>query len=325
MEAPRSTALRWLVLILWTGAVLPARTNAGAATGSWLDTTMLKLRSMEFEFARAESDIPFLPVMALGVTPYGRTSFREGGEGESFRPVNATAYGTLPLYIGERGLALAVPFAGYTHFDFSGDQPEDASVTAVYIPAGLAWQTDSGRQWVVFGMPEFYTPLEDGGDTVHSMMGGVIGRSFQGERTVWYYGAVYDRNFSDGYFLPYLGFTHAVNQQLNVSMIAPWPSVNYAVNRDVFLRAGVAPSGASWDVRGDAGEREAVMSFGGWNAGVWANARIRGTVWGALGCGYSGLRGLELDPDGEANFDVAMESEPWITVSISVRPEQPAQ
>lgn len=295
--------------------------TARAETRGWLDTTMLKLRTMEFEFARAESDIPFLPVMALGVTPYGRTEFREGDTDASFRPVNATAYGTLPLYIGQRGLALAVPFVGYTSFDFSGHQRDDASVTAVYLPAGVAWQTGAGRQWVVFGMPEFYTPLENGGDTVHSMMAGVLGRSFQGERTVWYYGAVYDRNFSDGYFLPYLGFTHAVSPQLNVSMIAPWPSVNVAVSRDLFLRAGVAPSGASWDVRGDPGEREAVMSFGGWNAGLWANARIRGTVWGALGFGYSGLRGLEIDTEGEAQFDVAMESEPWVTASISIRPE----
>lgn len=319
MHAPRSVVSRWFLLLL--GLTATSHDGAAASADGWLDATMLKLRTTEFEFARAASDIPFLPVMALGVTPYGRTSFREGDAADSFRPVNTTAYGTLPLYIGERGLALAVPFIGYTSFDFSGDRQDDASVTALYLPVGMAWQTGAGRQWVVFGMPEFYTPLDDDGDSVHSMMAGVIGRSFHGERTVWYYGAVYDRNFSDGYFLPYLGFTHAVNQQLNVSMIAPWPSVSYAFTRDFFLRAGVAPSGASWDVRGDPGEREAVMSFGGWNAGLWANARIRGAMWGAFGFGYSGLRGLEIDTEGDTQFDVAMESEPWVTVSISIRPE----
>jgi len=321
MEWHRSSAAQCVLLILFLAATRLASAATDAVSDGWLDTTMLKLRTMEFEFARAESDIPFLPVMALGVTPYGKTTFREGDAEDSFRPVNATAYGTLPLYIGQRGLALAVPYVGYTSFDFTGDQQDDASVTAVYLPVGLAWQTGAGRQWVLFGMPEFYTPLDDDGDTVHSMMAGVLGRSFASDHTVWYYGAVYDRNFSDGYFLPYLGFTHAVNAQLNVSMIAPWPSVNYAVTRDLFLRAGVVPSGASWDVRGDPGEREAVMSFGGWNAGLWANARIRGAVWGAFGFGYSGLRGLEIDTEGEAQFDVAMESEPWVTVSISIRPE----
>ena len=42
-----------------------------ADTNSWVNTTMLKLKTMDFEFSRAQSDIPFLPVLGFVVLALG--------------------------------------------------------------------------------------------------------------------------------------------------------------------------------------------------------------------------------------------------------------
>ena len=296
-----------------------------ATTNDWLDTTMLKLEAMEFEFARGESDIPFIPVLSLGYKVYGKTEFvREEGDvadSLSFRTQSASAYAMVPLYIGQRGLAVAVPYVGFTKFDFSRAEAEDQSVTAVYLPLGAAWQTEHGNQWGGFVMPSAYSPLSDSGEWVWSGMGGVLGRHLSGTRLVWYYGGVYDYAFSDGYFLPYLGFTYIYDPTWSFSVLAPWPAVSYAPSDRFFLRAGVAPSGASWAIRQDGDEQQAISSFGGWDLGLWANWRISRALWFALGSGVSGLRSLQVDTDGDATFDQSLDSEPWISLTFSVRPQ----
>jgi hypothetical protein len=298
--------------------------SAHADTKAWLDGTMLKLEAMDFEFARSESDIPFLPVLSLGYKVYGKTDFvrEEGGGGDavSFRTQTASGYAMVPLYIGRRGMALAVPYAGVTRFNFSRGAVEDEQVTSVYLPLGAAWQTEKGNQWGGFVMPAAYSPLSDSGDWVWSGMGGILGRHLSGERLVWYYGAVYDHAFSDGYILPYLGFTYLYDPAWSFSILAPWPAVSYAPSDRFFLRAGAAPSGASWAVRQKGDDQQAISSFGGWDLGLWANWRIGPAAWLAVGSGFSGLRSLEIDTDGDVAFDQSLESEPWISLSFSVRP-----
>ncbi len=298
--------------------------SAQADTNSWVDATMLRLDAMDFDFSRSQSDIPFQPVMALSLRAYGKTEFQRV-EGDvdvagAFRTRSASAYAAVPLYIGEQGFALAVPYVGYTQFHFVEGGPSDEDVTSVYLPLATLWQTDRGNQWGVFVMPSTYSPLQGDGAWAWSGMGGMMGRHLSGERLVWYYGAVYDYSFSDGYTLPYVGFTYNVDPSLSVAMIAPWPSVNYAPNNRFFLRVGVAPSGASWAIEQEGNDKQAITSFGGWDLGVWANWRISKATWCSVGGGVSGLRSLEIDPDGDVLFEQDTSDEPWISVTWSVRP-----
>ena len=286
---------------------------------------MLKLKTMDFEFSRAQSDIPFLPVLSLGYTAYGKSEFQRvdgTGPNEEFRSQVSSAYAMVPLYLGKSGLLLAIPVVSHTRFNFIGGDLPDRGVTALYLPVGGMWQTDNGNQWGGFFMPAGYSPLSGQGSWAWSWMGGVMGRHMSGERLTWYYGVVYDYAFSDGYFLPYLGFTYIIDPGWAISMIAPWPGISYAPCDWFFLRLGVSPSGASWalDRKTDGGE-QVTTSIGGWNLGLWANWRLGSSPWWlAAGGGVSGLRSLEFNQNGSADFSQSVGSEPWFGISLSMRP-----
>lgn len=170
-------------------------------------------------------------------------------------------------------------------------------------------------------MPATYSPLSDSGEWAWSGMGGVLGRHLSGERLIWYYGVVYDYAYSDGYFLPYVGFTYILDPSWVVSMIAPWPAISYAPTDKFFLRLGFLPSGASWALEQNGDDQEAITSFGGWDLGLWANWRISKAVWFSVGGGVSGLRSFEIDTSGDTDFEQDVSSEPWVSVSFSVRPQ----
>ncbi len=301
--------------------VIPAHAETGM-----IERVMLKLEAMEFEFARAESDVPYLPVLDGGFKVYGKTDFEQfeglpaADEDAAFRTRVTSAYAAAPLYIGRRGLALAVPYVSHTRFHFTEGDRKDGYVNSVYLPVGAAWQTDSGRQWGAFVMPAGYSPLSGEGDWAWSGMGGVMGRTFSGERLVWYYGLVYDHAFSDGYFLPYAGFTYQMDPSWSFSMVAPWPGVNYAPGENFFARIGVSPSGATWAVNEEDGEDEVLTSFGGWDFGLWANWRLSGALWLTVGSGVSGLRNLSISTGGDLEYEQDVDREPWVSVSLSIRP-----
>lgn len=313
----------WWICSLVLAGLAATHPDAWAGTNGWIDATMLKLQSTEFEFTRSESDVPFMPVLSLSHAAYGKTEFQRiegGGESIEFRSQSSSAYAMLPLYIGKRSLAMAVPFVSHTRFHFTRGDLQDQSVAAIYLPMGLGWQTDSGNQWGGFLMPAAYSPLTDKGDWAWSGMGGVLGRHLSGDRLVWYYGLVYDYGFSDGYYLPYVGFSYVFDPSWAISMLAPWPSVSYAPSDSFYVRMGVAPSGASWALQRDGADQRAIASFGGWDLGIWGNWKLSRALWLAVGGGFSGLRGLELNSQGEAVFDPKLENEPWISIAISVRP-----
>lgn len=314
---------RWLISALVLAGLAAAPPGARGETNGWLDATMLKLQTTDFEFTRSESDIPFTPVLNLGHTAYGRTEYQRiegGGEPLDFRTQSSSARAMLPLYIGQRSLAVAVPVVSHTRFHFTEADRKNQSVEAFYLPVGLGWQTSRGNQWGGFLMPAAYSPLTDQGDWAWSGMGGVLGRHLNGDRLVWYYGLVYDYGYSDGYFLPYLGFTYVLDPRWSVSMLAPWPTVSYAPSDSFFVRIGIVPSGASWALQRDGEDEQAITSFGGWDAGVWGNWKLGKAWWLSVGGGFSGLRGLEVDAQGEAIFDPNLDNEPWLSAAISVRP-----
>ncbi|HMO49530.1 MAG TPA: hypothetical protein PKA21_00205 [Kiritimatiellia bacterium] len=311
------------MLVCCAPALWLAPTSFAQPDDGWVARTMTKLESMEFEFSRSESDIPFLPVLSLGHRVYGKTEFsRVEGDGDnlSFRSHQSSAYAALPLYIGERGLAVAIPYVGHTRFRFTEDARPDGEVTSYYLPVGAAWQSHPGTQWGWFVMPSVYSPLADDGEWVTSGMGGIVGRHLSGKQTTWYYGIVYDYGFSDGYVLPYVGFTYVIDPVWAITLLAPWPSVSYAPVDSFFVQLGVVPSGATWALEQTDTSDNVVASFGGWDLGVWANWRLAGSWWVAAGGGFSGLRSFAVDSEGDASFDQRLDREPWLGVTISMRP-----
>ncbi len=313
-----------LALLVGSASLGPAQTASPPDEAGWLDRTMLKLETMDFEFSRSRSDIPFMPVAALSLRSYGDTDFvNPAGDGESlsFRIRTAGAYAILPVHIGRKGFTVAVPYAGTSIFDIDGAGIEEDRISVLRLAVGGAFQTSKGTQWAGFVMPSAYEPLSDEGDWAYSTMGAVIGRQLMGKQTVWYYGLFYDQGFGDGYFLPYLGLTYISNPSWSFALLAPWPAVSYAPSDRFFLRLGANPSGASWSVRERSEDRQVISSLGGWDVGLWGNWRLGTSLWLAVGGGYSGLRSLSFQDDGDSDFGIDLDDQPFVSVSLSIRPQ----
>ncbi|MDD4735178.1 MAG: hypothetical protein PHP44_03625 [Kiritimatiellae bacterium] len=289
----------------------------------WMDSTLLKLKNTEFEFSRSESDVPFLPVLSLRHTEYGKNTFtRTRGDQEDieFRSRNTAAYAMVPIYVGKKSIALAVPYVSYTHFAFTEGPLKDRDVTGLNLVLGGAVQTSPGQQWGGFIMPSAYSPLTDNAEWAGSGWACVAGRSLQGERTVWYYGLVYDYAFSDGFFLPYLGFSYIIDPCWAISLVAPWPAINYAPSDSLFFKLGVSPSGSSWTIDPKGDDSQVVGSLGAWDFGFWAEKRVYKSVWFNFGVGYSGLKSFEFNTQGDTEFDPSLKSEPFVSIAINIRP-----
>lgn len=302
---------------------LPYTLSAQTDT-SLVDRVMARIEAMDFEFSRSESDVPYLPVLSLGHRIYTETQLQSpmgSGSRLRFRSQTTSAYGMVPLYIGQRSLAAVVPYVGHTWFRFKEGDLDDGEVTSIYLPFGSAWQTERSSQLGWFLMPAAYSPLRDDADWAYSGMGGVFGRHFSGNRLTWYYGLVYDEGFGDGYFLPYAGFTYVIDPKWAFTMLAPWPTISYAPNPDFFVQTGIAPSAATWSLNPRGDNNRVIASFGGWDMGTWANWRLNGPLWMSAGIGFSGLRSFTVNEQGDASFDQRLDREPWVSLSIHLRPE----
>ena len=230
-------------------------------------------------------------------------------------------YALLPLHVGKRDLVLAAPYVSYTRFNVLSGGLSDAGVESFYLPVGGAWQAESGKQWGGFVMPSVHSPLSGDGNWASDFMGGVLGRSFSGERTVWYYGLIYDYSFGGNFFYPYLGFSYQFDPHWLLSLVAPWPSVVYAPSDRFFVNAGVLPSGATWTLDQKGKNAQATSSFGGWDLGVYGNWRLGDLLWFSVGGGVSGLRSLQLNDSGDVSFEQDLSREPFVSISLSARPK----
>lgn len=322
---PSSTARRVRTRTLGTvlfGAILLFAWSAPGDEG-WLASKRTALRECEFEFIRAQSDVPSVPGLSLSHTVYGMTEFEgmgAGGEDVSFRSQNTSFYAVAPLHIGRRSLALAVPVFSHTRFDMKKGGLDDAEVDSFYLPAGVAWQQRRGLQWAVFGMPSIHSALTDGGDPAMDYMGGILGRHLTGDRTTWYYGLVYDYSFGSNFIYPYVGYSYTADPAWTVGLVLPFPTVNYAPTKRFFAQLGVTPSGANFATRRDGNDVQAIGSFGGWDAGISGNVRLTGSLWMRVAAGVSGLRSLRVDDAGEVLFEQKLEQEPFVTLGFSIRP-----
>lgn len=301
----------------------PATAQVSEGSG-WMSALKEKIRTTEFEFSRADSDVPFLPVASIGVAAYGKSEFeRFDGSGEKveFRSINTGAYGSLPLYIGRRDLVAAVPYVSHTEFSSLTAGVSDRSVVSFYLPLAWLWQSENKLQWGSFIMPSMHSPFDTEGDWGTDFMGGVLGRCFSGDRAVWYYGIIYDYSFGGDFFYPYLGYSYQIDRNWLISLVLPWPTVTYAPSKEFVLQAGFLPSGATWVMDGSGKDTQVAGSLGGWDLGVTAGRRLKRNIWFDAGAGLSGLRSLRFNESGELQFEQNLGREPYVSVALSIRPE----
>jgi hypothetical protein len=131
----------------------------------------------------------------------------------------------------------------------------------------------------------------------------------------------FDVGPGDDIYLPYLGASWQIDDELTISAILPWPAILYAPDRDTLWRFGAAPSGASWSLNSE--QSEISFSLDNWKLGLTAERRISGGLWFAFEAGVAGFRSLRLQ-DGElrsAKFDI--DETAYLHIGINFRPELP--
>ncbi len=187
-------------------------------------------------------------------------------------------------------------------------------------PMGWLRQLDPAWQISAFVMPIGYKSTQKNSSWKYELMVGSFSRYVQTDDLWWAFGFFMDIGHGEDLYLPYLGASWTINNEWTLSAIFPWPGILYAPTPNTLFRLGVAPAGSSWSITG--AELEKLdMNFDTWDFCFTAEQRLGGNIWGAVGVGIGGLRGLRINGSSVDGPASNIESSPYISISINFRPE----
>lgn len=317
MIARPSRGLRAAAALL---CLLTAWLPAGAA--GFMDQLIDDFAASEIVFTRSTSNVPFLPLAYASLSTYFDTGLRRAdGTALKYDLGTVSQFAAIPFPLGPRDALLVGEWAGVSRFEARSAEANSFNAFSVGLPIGWLRQIDSQRQVAAFVMPLAHRADLENASWSHETLGGVFGRYEQDQRLWWAYGFYFDVGGGDDIYLPYLGASWEIDDQLTVSAILPWPAILYAPDRDTLWRFGAAPSGASWSLNSD--ENKISFALDTWKLGLTAERRLSGNFWFAFEVGMAGLRGLRVE-EGEwrsASFDV--DESAYLSLGINFRPALP--
>jgi len=259
--------------------------------------------------------------------PVGLTSYTHYTEAEVAGPNDFINYYDVdsfamtagyPFFLGEKDMVLIGEYFSWSEFDIDRGNRDSFSIATLGIPVAWLRQVDPQWQVAAFVMPfGHYAMIDDDRWTLQTM-GGAFARYVQNNNLWWAFGAYLDINRNDSYMLPYVGAYWAINERWVLNAILPWPSIDYAPNKDWFFSLGASPSAASWTV--DFEESRSSINLDAWDFGLKAYRRVYQTMWFKAEAGVGGMRALRFYEDGieSASFDVSASS--YVSFSLEFRP-----
>lgn len=290
--------------------------NEGHAEGL-VESLVLRFSQSDFEFLRARSNVPFLPVAWVSATEY---------EASQLNPTNdalptlssqqsAVSQGAfVPIALGQRDILVVGEWLSWTQFDL--DPGEELEVVSASVPIG--WIQQSSPDWQIAA---FVAPL---GHKTHGegwyweTLGGVFARNMHRDRFAWIIGAYFDVSPLEDFYIPYLGATYIFNERWTLNAVMPWPAIMYAPTADTLLRLGVAPSGSSWSI--EPGEKHPRMDLSSWDFGFSIEHRVAQHVWVALEVGVSAIRGLSIVGGEWEQPETKLSNTGFARLTINLRP-----
>jgi hypothetical protein len=284
-----------------------------------IDNLVRRFTESEFEFARAKSDVPFVPVAWITGSGYQEGEFvrPDGSAGDvTYRESSLTEGAFLPLPLGRRDAVVVGEWLSTTKFDLNNAPARDLKVFSVAVPVGWMRQASPDWQLAAFVAPLGSTSRDDG--WYWETLGGAFARYTQNDRLAWIFGAYFDLAPLEDFYTPYLGATYTFNEHWTISAVLPWPGVSYAPNPATFFRLGVMPSGASWSA--EPGVRRPRVSLSAWNLGLGAEHRIVGNLWLGVEAGVSGIRGLSIVGGEFQSLETHLSNTAYALITINLRP-----
>lgn len=292
--------------------------SGGACAEGLVDNLVQRFAHSDFEFLRAKSNAPFLPLAWVTATNYQRGEFDRPDDTEAavtFQQRSISQGAFIPLPMGERDIFVVGDWLSLTHFDLHHSAMDDLDVLSVAVPVG--WIRQSSPKWQVAA---FVAPLghkTDGDDWYWETLGGVFARRLASERFAWIVGFYVDVAPLEDFYTPYFGATYIINERWTLNGVLPWPSVIYAPTPDTMFRLGVAPSGSSWSI--EPGERHPRLSLSAWNVGLGAEHRIYRNMWMGAEAGFSGLRGLSLQGSDWQKTETKLDGTGYVLLTVNWR------
>lgn len=304
-------------------AVLTMQLTQSAVAEGLVDTLVRRFSESEFEFVRAQSNAPFVPLAWVDARSYQQSSFGQVDGFDSdvtFEQTSLSQSALLPIPLGERDAIAIGEWISWTHFDLQNARRDELEVLSVSVPVGWIRQASSNWQLAAFVAPLGHKTPED--SWYWETLGGFFARNVRGDRFAWIIGAYFDVSPLEDFYTPYLGAVYIVNERWTLNGVMPWPSVTYAPTRNTMFRFGVAPSGASWSV--EPGEERPRFNLSTWDVGLSIEHRLFSNVWAGFEIGASCLRGLSLVGTQWEAPETKLDRTGFARLTINLRPQSRA-
>jgi len=301
--------------VSWLGSA-----PAGAQLGEFLSGRVEAFEASDIRFPASASNAPFFPVAYVSGSFYNEAEVDVSGDEELGYEINAFSQAAgVPFFPTSRDALAVGQYLSRTEFNASDPGLGDFSVNSVGVPLGWLRQLEGEWQAAAFAMPLAHQASLRGSHWSWQYRAGIFGLNTRRRDLIWACGLYLDVNDAEDFVLPYLGASWEIDEYWTLSAVLPWPALSYAPNRDWFVSIGASPSGASWSVESDGDEVAA--NFDAWDFGVSVERRLSGPVWGAVGAGVGGFRGLRFTVDGVESPEVDIESSGYVSLGVNFRPE----
>ena len=282
-----------------------------------MQETLEAIRASEFRFARAQSEVPFIPLGWAQNRSYPNSTFKaeEGNLATAVAAENTFGLGAvLPAYVASRDMLMLGGDLTWDYIAVKSGPYSDQSVVTVTPVA--AWLHQLGEDDLVgaFVAPMFSYEFHAADDWGFSGYGGVVGMHYFSDHFQLLYGGVYQNSFGESMGYPYLGVNWLPTPRWSVALVIPWPTISYAVSDRWLLQLMVAPGGSSWVQRN--GNYESTQSLSSWNMTVGAGYRIYEKLWLYTGVGVAGFRGVTIEGESGEN---RLESKPSMVFSVALQ------
>lgn len=296
--------------------------STSAAHAELMEEWMDEFRASDFDFQRASSTVPFIPIAFFGMKHYGdqKLEFADQNKTIKFDQSTVSQAAGIPFLMSSRDILALGEYISWTHFDSHSSDVESFEVVSIGFPVGWLRQASPDLQLAGFVFPLGHKSTLDNSSWEWELMAGGFARFIQTERLWWTLGVYVDVGMGDDLILPYAGASWAIDEHWTVSAVFPWPAVLYAPNKNSVFRFGVMPSGSSWSVE-NSSQGEMNYNLDAWDLGISYERRLKGNIWGKIEAGVGGLRGLKISNGNWESPDHSISSTPYISIGIDYRPE----
>jgi len=154
-----------------------------ATAAELIDNLIQRFQQSDFEFVRAQSNAPFVPLAWLDADRYQRGEFnRADGAATSdvtFEQTSVSQGALVPIVLGKRDALVVGEWLSWTHFDLQHSPVDELEVFSAAVPIG--WVRQVSPQWQAAA---FVAPLghkTHGEDWYWETLGGIFARKISSD------------------------------------------------------------------------------------------------------------------------------------------------